>query len=138
MSATFDYAITRTIDAPVSKIWTAWTTVDQYSQWASAEDVEFDVRPGGAWSSVMVIPGGNRVPLTGVFTEVKENQRLVVGMNPPGGGEPVLMTIELAAEGDRTRVSLSQDDLGSAENRDNAEQGSNFLLDSLTAFLAKN
>lgn len=131
----FDYAITRTLDAPVGKVWDAWTVADQYAKWASAEDVVLDVRPGGAWSSVMVIPGGGRVPLTGNYTEVVPNERLVMGMDVPGREEPALMTLDLAADGGRTRITLSQT-LDTAEDRDQAEQGSNMLLDGLTAFLA--
>ncbi|MEU5994785.1 SRPBCC domain-containing protein [Spirillospora sp. NPDC047418] len=131
----FDYAITRTLDAPVGKVWDAWTDAGQYAQWAGAEDVALDVRPGGAWSSVMVIPGGARVPLTGSYTEVVPNERLVMGMDVPGAGEPVLMTLALAADGDRTEITLSQT-FDSAEERDQAEQGSTMLLDGLTGFLA--
>ncbi|GAA1805379.1 SRPBCC domain-containing protein [Actinomadura chokoriensis] len=131
----FDYAITRTLDAPVGRVWDAWTDAGQYAEWASAEDVVLDVRPGGAWSSVMVIPGGARVPLTGSYTEVVPNERLVMGMDVPGADEPVLMTLALAADGDRTEITLSQT-FDSAEERDQAEQGSTMLLDGLTAFLA--
>ena len=94
-----------------------------------------DARPGGTWSSVMVIPGGTRVPLSGSYTEVVENKRLVMGMNVPGRDEPVLMTIDLTADGERTQITLSQT-FDTAEDRDQAEQGSNFLLDSLTGYLA--
>ncbi|MFD0886620.1 SRPBCC domain-containing protein [Streptosporangium algeriense] len=136
MSATgFDYTITRTLDAPVDKVWAAWTIADKYAAWASAEEVVLNVRPGGTWSSVMVIPGGVRVPLTGNYTEVVENKRLVMGMDVPGRDEPVLMTLDLAADGERTQITLSQT-LDTAEDRDQAEQGSNFLLDGLTTYLA--
>lgn len=83
----------------------------------------------------MVIPGGARVPLTGSYTEVVPNERLVMGMDVPGAGEPVLMTLALAADGDRTEITLSQT-FDSAEERDQAEQGSTMLLDGLTGFLA--
>jgi uncharacterized protein YndB with AHSA1/START domain len=136
MSATgFDYTLTRALDAPVDKVWAAWTIPGNYGTWASAEEVVLDARPGGTWSSVMVIPGGTRVPLSGGYTEVVENKLLVMSMNVPGRDEPVLMTIELAADGERTQISLSQT-FDTAEERDQAEQGSNFLLDGLTAYLA--
>ncbi|MCW2879755.1 MAG: ATPase [Sphaerisporangium sp.] len=134
-TAGFDYTLTRTLDAPVGKVWAAWTIADTYGTWASAEEVVLDARPGGAWSSVMVIPGGTRVPLTGGYTEVVENKRLVMSMNVPGRDEPVLMAVDLAVDGERTQISLSQT-FDTAEDRDQAEQGSNFLLDSLTAYLA--
>ncbi|MEV6368021.1 SRPBCC domain-containing protein [Micromonospora musae] len=136
MSATgHDYAITRTLDAPVEKVWAAWTDAESYGTWASAEEVVLDVRPGGAWSSVMVIPGGARVPLTGSYAEVVPNERLVMGMNVPGRDEPVLMALDLTPDGDRTKITLSQT-FDRAEDRDQSEQGSNMLLDGLTRFLA--
>ncbi|SNT22810.1 Uncharacterized conserved protein YndB, AHSA1/START domain [Streptosporangium subroseum] len=131
----FEYTLTRTLDAPVDKVWAAWTVADNYGTWASAEEVVMDARPGGTWSSVMVIPGGARIPLSGGYTEVVKNKRLVMGMNVPGRDEPVLMTIDLAADGERTQIVLSQT-CDTAEERDQAEQGSNFLLDGLTAYLA--
>lgn len=134
-TAGFDYTITRTLEAPVAQVWAAWTRADQYGQWASAEDVVLDVRPGGAWTSVMVIPGGTRVPLSGRYIEVVENKRLVIGMSVPGREELALMTADLVADGDHTRITLSQT-LESAEERDQSEYGSNMLLDGLTAFLA--
>ncbi|MEU5567639.1 SRPBCC family protein [Micromonospora musae] len=136
MSATgHDYAITRTLDAPVEKVWAAWTDAESYGTWASAEEVVLDVRPGGAWSSVMVIPGGARIPLTGSYAEVVPNERLVMGMNVPGRDEPVLMALDLTPDGDRTKITLSQT-FDRAEDRDQSEQGSNMLLDGLTRFLA--
>ncbi|GAA2460094.1 SRPBCC domain-containing protein [Actinomadura vinacea] len=131
----FDYTLTRSLDAPVHAVWQAWTIADDYAKWASAEEVVLDVRPGGAWSSVMVIPGGARVPLTGTYIEVEENKRLVMGMNVPGRDEPALMTMDLAADGEGTKITLSQT-FDTAEDRDQAEAGSNMLLDGLTAFLA--
>jgi uncharacterized protein YndB with AHSA1/START domain len=130
----FDYTITRTLKAPVEKVWQAWTVAGDYSQWANAEEVALDVRPGGTWSSVMVIPDGTRIPLTGSYVDVVENQRLVMGMDVPGRDEPVLMRLDLAPDGEVTKITLSQT-LDTAEERDQAEQGSNFLLDGLTAFL---
>ena len=137
MAATgFEYAITRTLNAPAGEVWGAWTVAEDYGKWASAEEVVMDVRPGGSWSSVMVIPGGARVPLTGSYTEVVENEHLVMGMDVPGRDEPVLMRLDLAADGENTKVTLSQT-FDTAEERDQAEQGSNMLLDGLAAFLTR-
>ncbi|GAA4555192.1 SRPBCC family protein [Planotetraspora kaengkrachanensis] len=131
----YDYTLTRTLDAPAGKVWAAWTVADDYGAWAGAEEVVLDARPGGSWSTVMVIPGGARVPLSGGYIEVVENKRLVMSMDVPGRDEPALMTVDLAAEGERTRITLAQT-FDTAEERDQAEQGSNFLLDGLTAYLA--
>ncbi|PWI04896.1 SRPBCC domain-containing protein [Streptomyces sp. NWU339] len=86
----FSYTLTRTLDAPVAKVWRAWTTTEQHARWAGAAagSVEMDVRPGGAWKATMLTPDGGQFPLTGSYLEVAENRRLVVGMDVPGKPEP--------------------------------------------------
>ena len=134
----FSYHLTRTLDAPVSRVWQAWTTPDRYARWSYAApgSVELDVRPGGAWKATMVTPDGGRFPLTGSYLEVEENRRLVVGMDVPGKDAQTAMTVELDEDGPRTRIALHQT-CDTVEERDMAEQGSTMLLDSLTAFLAE-
>lgn len=131
------YHLTRELDAPVSTVWKAWTTPEQYGEWAHSVpgSVELDVRPGGAWKATMATPGGD-YPLAGSYVEVDENRRLAIGMAVPGGADPVVMTVDFEDQGAQTRIDLRQT-LGTAEERDMAEQGSNMLLDGLTAFLAK-
>ncbi|MFH9043692.1 SRPBCC domain-containing protein [Streptomyces sp. NPDC017966] len=134
----FSYHLTRTLDAPVGRVWQAWTTPDRYARWAYAApgSVEMDVRPGGAWKATMVTPDGGEFPLTGSYLDVAENRLLVVGMDVPGKPEPSVMAVELAEDGGRTRIALRQT-CDTAEERDMAEQGSTMLLDGLTAFLAE-
>ncbi|MDX3243479.1 SRPBCC domain-containing protein [Streptomyces sp. ME18-1-4] len=135
----FSYHLTRTLSAPVAKVWQAWTTPEQYARWAYAVagSVEMDVRPGGAWKATVATPDGEQVPLTGSCLEVVEHRRLVVGMDVPGKSAPAAMTMELDEQDDRrTRIGLHQT-CDTAEERAMAEQGSTMLLDSLTAFLAE-
>ncbi|MEV0691175.1 SRPBCC domain-containing protein [Streptomyces sp. NPDC050388] len=134
----FSYTLNRMLDAPAAAVWRAWTTPEQYAQWAGAAagSVEMDVRPGGLWKATMVTPDGGQFPLTGSYLEVAENRRLVIGMDVPGRPEPAAMTLELdEQEGHRTGIVLRQT-CDSVEERDMAEQGSTMLLESLTAFLA--
>jgi uncharacterized protein YndB with AHSA1/START domain len=137
MSESFAYTLHRTLDAPAAKVWEAWTTPDQYAQWAHAVpgSVSLDVRPGGSWKATMMTPDGSQFPLTGSYTEVVADQRLVVGMDVPGRGEPALMEMDLETDGDKTRITLSQA-CDTAEERDMSEQGSNMLLDGLASFLS--
>ena len=138
MSENFAYTLNRTLDAPVAKVWEAWTTPDQYAQWAHAApgSVSQDVRPGGSWKATMVTPDGSQFPLTGSYVEVVENERLVVGMDVPGQSEQALMEMNLEPDGDKTRITLYQA-CGSAEQRDMSEAGSNMLLDGLAGFLSE-
>ncbi|MFE9171932.1 SRPBCC domain-containing protein [Streptomyces kebangsaanensis] len=134
----FSYTLTRTLDAPVVKVWRAWTTAEQYARWAGAAagSVEMDVRPGGAWKATMVTPDGGQFPLTGSYLEVAENRRLVVGMDVPGRPDPAAMTMELDEKGDHHTQIVLRQTCDTTEERDMAEQGSTVLLDSLSAFLA--
>lgn len=134
----FEYTLTRALDAPADEVWRAWTTPEQYAQWAGAApgSVEMDVRPGGAWKATMRTPDGGEFPLTGSYLETTVNRRLVIGMDVPGRPEPAVMTMELdRQDGHGTRIVVHQA-CDTAEERDMAEQGSTMLLDSLGAFLA--
>jgi uncharacterized protein YndB with AHSA1/START domain len=135
----YSYEITRTIDAPVAKVWQAWTTPSQYEVWAYSKpgSVEMDVRPGGAWKGTVVTPDGGEFPITGSFLEVVENKRIVAGMDIPGLDEQEAMAVDLVEKGDQTELTVSQTST-TAEARDEAEQGTNMLLEGLTAFLASN
>jgi uncharacterized protein YndB with AHSA1/START domain len=134
----FSYTLTRTLDAPAARVWQAWTTPDQYAQWAYAVPgtVEMDVRPGGLWKATMRTPDGAEFPLTGSYIEVDEHRHLTVGMDVPGRPEPSTMGVELTEEGPRNTVIVLSQTCDTAEERDMAEQGSNMLLDGLTGFLA--
>ncbi|MFF9451401.1 SRPBCC family protein [Streptomyces flaveolus] len=135
----FSYALTRTLDAPVARVWEAWTTPEAYARWAHAApgSVEMDVRPGGAWKATMLTPDGGAFPLTGSYVEVAEPSRLVLGMDVPGRPDQVTMTLELTEQGSaRTEIVLSQA-CDTAEERDMAEQGSGMLLDGLAGYLAE-
>ncbi|MCV2463606.1 SRPBCC domain-containing protein [Streptomyces sp. ICN988] len=134
----FSYTLTRTLDAPASRVWQAWTTPDQYAQWAYAVpgSVEMDVRPGGAWKATMRTPEGAEFPLTGSYTEVTEPRHLTIGMDVPGRPDPTTMTLDLTEQGPRNTVITLRQTCATAEERDGAEQGSGMLLDGLTGFLA--
>ncbi|MEU3659657.1 SRPBCC domain-containing protein [Streptomyces sp. NPDC032940] len=135
----FSYALTRTLNAPVARVWQAWTTPEQYTRWAHAVpgSVEMDARPGGAWKATMLTPDGAAFPLTGSYVEVAEPGHLVLGMDVPGRADQVTMSLDLTAQGpDRTEIVLRQT-CDTAEERDMAEQGSGMLLDGLEGHLAE-
>jgi uncharacterized protein YndB with AHSA1/START domain len=128
-AAGYDYTVSRIVDAPVDRVWAAWTQDDHYEKWFHAVpgSVSLDVRPGGAWRAIMTAPDGGQHPMTGSYREVVENRRLVTVMDLPGQ-ESGPMAVDLADAGGRTRVVLSQT-CGTAEERDMAKQGSEILLE---------
>ena len=64
---------------------------------------EFDLRPGGAWRFVMHGPDGAEYRLLKEFVEVVPPERIVLRQVDVAHG--FLMTITLAAEGERTRMT---------------------------------
>lgn len=73
--------IVRTIAAPVSKVWAAWTRPEQAAKWYGARDYatpvcEMDVRSGGRYRLCMVSPSGQKCWEQGVYTEVVEGARI--------------------------------------------------------------
>lgn len=77
-----DLVLTRLIEAPRHKLFSAWTDPDLLKQWFAplpytTPIAELDVRPGGATLIVMRGPDGKDLPNRGVYLEVVENERLV-------------------------------------------------------------
>jgi uncharacterized protein YndB with AHSA1/START domain len=74
--------ITREFDAPAHLVYAAYTTPEHIRRWWHARRgemtvAEVDLRVGGAWRYVMVIPDGTEVAFHGEFREIVPNQRLV-------------------------------------------------------------
>ena len=81
-SADRELVITRLIDAPRDKLFSAWTEPELLRQWFAplpwtTPVVQTDVRPGGASLIVMRGPDGTEFPNRGVYLEVVANERLV-------------------------------------------------------------
>ncbi len=76
-----ELTLTRLFDAPRELIWKAWTDPHILSQWwvptgMTAPLCELDVRPGG--KLLIHLSGWGRInPVTGIFQEVVEGERLV-------------------------------------------------------------
>jgi uncharacterized protein YndB with AHSA1/START domain len=124
----YEYTVSRTVDAPVEKVWQAWTEAEHYAGLFHAVpgSAKLDVRPGGTWQVTMSIPGVGDAPMSGSFVEVVPNKRLVTTMDTPGQ-DPSPMVMDLTDLGGRTEVTLSQT-CGTPEEHDQAKEGSEVLL----------
>lgn len=133
----FSYTVSRAVDAPAARVWEAWTHAEQYARWFGARpgSVRLDVRPGGRWQAVLVMPDGSEFPMSGSYTEVAAPHRLGVAMDIPGA-EPGIMLAEFTERAGRTEVTLSQT-CTSREEHDQSKEGSGILLNQLAAYLAK-
>jgi uncharacterized protein YndB with AHSA1/START domain len=74
--------IVRIFDAPVEKVWAAWTVPGELVKWwgpkhFTSPSARMDVREGGAYLWCMQSPDGQKMYTTGTFTQVTPGKRLV-------------------------------------------------------------
>src|SRR5215469_6412977 len=78
--------ITREFNAPVEKVWAAWTEADHIKQWWGPADftaphIELDFRVGGKYLYAMHGPAGTEYDIdmwnTGTFQEIVPLKRIV-------------------------------------------------------------
>jgi len=107
--------IERIFDAPPNLVFKAWTDPKQVAQWWGPKGFtnpvcEMDARPGGAIRIVMRAPDGAEHPITGVFREVVEPQRLVfTSVAVDAADNPIidgLTTVTFAEHGGKTKLTL--------------------------------
>ncbi|HEY7175786.1 MAG TPA: SRPBCC family protein [Micromonosporaceae bacterium] len=129
--------ITRTLSAPVDRVWTAFADADALASWfwppRLAPKVAADVRVGGEFR-IDATAGG--FAASGTYQEVVPPTRLVMTWRWDGEDVDSLVTIELTARGDVTDLDLRHERLPSEQSRDEHAQGWNDCLDRLPGWLA--
>ncbi|MFE6985420.1 SRPBCC family protein [Streptomyces griseus] len=109
--------LTRVLDAPQQRVFAAWTSPEDFAAWYGGEAdvpldrVAMDVRPGGSWSLVIVMPGVE-MPFHGVYREVSEPDGLVFTLkdgSAPEGAEGETVTVTFSdLGGGRTELAFQQ------------------------------
>lgn len=77
-----DLVLERILDVSPEQVWKAWTTPEQLVKWFTPApwktvECEIDLRPGGAFCTVMQSPEGESFPVAGCYLELIENRKLV-------------------------------------------------------------
>jgi uncharacterized protein YndB with AHSA1/START domain len=140
-----DLTITRVFDAPRELVFKAWTDSAHGNEWSAPRGFtvaafEADLRPGGAWRLGMRTPEGKELWAGGVYREIVPPERIVsthAWQNPDGRpGHATLMTVALAAQGDRTEMTFQQTGFETDEDRDGHREGWSECFDRLEEQLA--
>jgi len=142
--------IERILDAPRELVFKAWTDPKHVEQWWGPKGFttpvcELDLRPGGAILIHMRGPDGRVYPMTGVYQEVVEPERLVFTSSAlDEEGHPlfeVLTTVTLAEQGAKTKQTLQARVLNrtakAAPHLAGMEVGWTQSLERLAAFVIK-
>lgn len=90
-----DLVLERSIDVSPELVWMAWTEPEHLVKWFTpapwtTAECEIDLRPGGAFRTVMQSPDGEKHPNAGCYLEVVPERRLVwtnvllAGFRPTG------------------------------------------------------
>ena len=136
MSKTVIAKATATINAPASKVWDALTKPEQIKQYMFGTQVTTDWKVGspitykGEWK-------GKAYEDKGKVLEIEPRKRLVSTFWSALAGLPdtpenyKTVRYELAPEGDRTKLTVTQDNNVSQAEAQEAEQNWNMVLDGI-------
>ncbi len=130
--------ISRALPAPPDRVWRAFTDPAALAAWfwpeRFATTAETDVRVGGRYR----IDGpGAGMAVSGEYVSVEPPNRLAFTWRWDGETEETLVTLELVATGDGTRLALTHERFSDDADRDNHAKGWSDCLDRLPGWLAR-
>ena len=143
MDDTFTLITTREIDAPIAKVWGAWTDPEKIAKWWGPAGFrstvkELDVRQGGRFQVIMHGPDGTDYPNLYAFDHVEEFKQLIYTSagSEQFGLAPYQSVFDLESAGNKTKVVLkarfiSQEDKRKHIEEFHAIEGSQQLLQRL-------
>jgi uncharacterized protein YndB with AHSA1/START domain len=118
--------VTRAFDAPPHLVWRTYTEPELIARWWHAnrgeiQSIDVDLRVGGQWRWVMVIPDGYEVAFNGEYREIVPDERLVYteifeGV-PTDPADAAVNTVTFTEVDGRTQM-VSVTDLPNREARD--------------------
>ncbi len=137
--------VRKVINAPVDKVFKAWTDPDQISKWflscESTADtrIEQDVRTGGQYRIDSIGSENKNVSMTGTYQEVIPNKKLVFSWTNNSQDAPAkdtLVTVEFIAKGDGTEVILKHTNFVDQATAERHNMGWTRLLENLANLFA--
>ncbi len=144
-----ELVLTRVFDAPRELVFKVWTDPKHVAQWWGPQGFtnpvcELDLRPGGAIRIHMRGPDGTVYPMTGVYQEVVQPERLVFTIAVLDANDnpmfEVLTTVTFAKQSGKTkqilRARVIKRTAQAAPYLAGMEAGWTQMLDRLTAYVA--
>lgn len=136
--------VRRVYNAPVAKVYAAWTDPEQVKQWMGPSDdfgpteVTSDVRVGGRYHIVMHAPDGETHHVTGTYKEIVPNRKLVYTWSWESTPErESLVTVEFKPSGEGTELLLTHERFADSQARDKHQHGWNGCVDRLGRYLSR-
>ena len=135
--------MTRFFDAPPARVFDAWLNREEWQAWIGPEGMSCEVpilepHVGGRYRIMMRLSDGRVIPVAGVFKIIDAPWKLVFTWGWEGDpSRESLVTITLHERGGQTELTLRQEGLGSASNRDDHGKGWNSALNKLASYLAR-
>lgn len=144
-----DLVISRLLRAPRARLWQAWTDPALLAQWWcpkpwTTEVLAFDLRPGGAFHTLMRGPDGETSDNPGSFLEIVPQQRIVfttvlgADWRPQAAWMPITAAFGFADEAGGTRYTAAclHPDAATRERHQQMGffEGWNLCIDQLDAF----
>lgn len=129
--------ITRVVNAPIERVWQAWTDPKELTQWYAPKNMstpvaEVDLRVGGEYRITMSGETGEHTTV-GTFSVVEKPTKLVFSWGWGEGSEtPTTVTVELTDIGEgKTSVTLRHEGFADTKARDGHKQGWEGVFDKL-------
>lgn len=134
--------ITKTFNAPVAKLWSAWTDPTQFPKWFGPDENSVHLRAyavenGKAYDVDVVEPSGAIHTTTGVFTEVVPMEKIVMTWKIADlPMDESIITVTFAERDGKTTLTLLQERLGTDMLREVHTQGWNSAFVKLEGVVA--
>lgn len=164
MSIEGEFVHVRTFDAPLQRVWSAYTELEQIRQWMGPKGMPIghctlDARVGGKFHYQMCGPNGFEMWGLWVFREFVPQQRysVILTFSDPAGGvtrapfpgewplESLVTSTFVERDGRTTLITAwipyhanAQELETFVQNHDSMSHGTNGTMDQLAAFLARN
>ena len=155
---TRDLVVTRVFDAPVERLWQAWSTADDVKQWwgpqgFTAPVAKMDFREGGSSLVCMRAPDGTEFWSTWTYQRIDPLERIefVVGFSdtagrqvapaelglPPDLAREVPHIVTFEPDGIRTRLTVTEQGYTNEQTLELSQQGLEQCLDKMEALVCR-